>query len=306
MDFTLDQRSLRWRDFARTYADTVVRPVSAELDAQPDPEDSWSWSLVEEADRRGLRMAPAAPAYGGDSVDFLTCCIMLEEIAAADVGSAVVLAQQWKFLAMLSELGNADQRERWLTRLAENPRGLMAASFTEPNAASDTYLPYREPGAGMRTRADRVDGGWVINGMKHYISNANRADVIICFARTRPDEPITTAVTAFVVGAGTPGMRIGKVHDKCGERLANNSEIFYADVFIPDADVLGAEGAALGEVARLLRGSNAYAAACALGVARECYDRSVAWCRERVQGGKPIIEHTNIGSYLADMYLKCT
>lgn len=303
MQFALDARTVRWRGIARAYAEEAVRPVAAALDAEPNPEDAFSWALVEEADRRGLRMAPAAPAYGGDAVDFLTACVMIEEIAAADVGSAVVLAQQWKFLAMLQEMGDDDQRERWLTRLAENPRGLMAASFTEPKAASDTFLPYKVPGAGMTTWAERVDGGYVINGMKHYISNSNRADVILCFARTRRDEPVTSSVTAFVVGAGTPGLRIGKVHDKTGERLANNSEIFYEDCFVPDADVLGPEGTALGEVARLLRGSNAYAAACALGVARECYDRSVQWCRERVQGGRPIIEHENIATYLADMYL---
>ena len=98
-------------------------------------------------------------------------------------------------------------------------------------------------------------------------------------------------------------MSIGRVHDKCGERLANNAEIFYDGVFVADADVLGAVGTGLADVARLLRGSNMYAGACALGVARECYDRTVEWCRDRVQGGKPIIEHENVGAYLADMYL---
>jgi alkylation response protein AidB-like acyl-CoA dehydrogenase len=164
-------------------------------------------------------------------------------------------------------------------------------------------LPFDGPGAGMQTAATRVDGGWVINGMKHFISNANRADVIICFARTDADGPLATSVTAFLVAADTPGVSIGRVHDKCGERLANNAEIFYDDVFVADADVLGTVGTALRDVARLLRGSNMYAGACALGVARECYDRTVEWCRERVQGGKPIIEHENVAAYLADMYL---
>src|SRR5690606_1107717 len=118
-----------------------------------------------------------------------------------------------------------------------------------------------------------------------------------------PDGPIPSSVSAFLVASDTPGLSIGRVHDKTGERLANNAEIFYRDVFVPEADRLGEEGAAMTNVAKLLRGSNAYAAACALGVARECYDRTVRFCRERVQGGRPIIEHENVAAYLADMYL---
>ena len=303
MDFSLSEHTLLWRERARVFATEVVRPVAAELDARPDPADSWSWELVEEADRRGLRQAPCAPEHGGDSTDYLTDVVMLEEIAAADVGASVVLAQQWKFLQMIREMATPDQGERWLRRLADNPRGLLAASFSEPHAGSDNMLPFDGPGAGMQTFARRVEGGYVINGMKHFISNANRADVIICFARTDADGPLASSVTAFLVAADTPGVRIGRVHDKCGERIANNAEIFYDDVMVRDEDVLGTVGNGLSDVARLLRGSNMYAGACALGVARECYDRTVTWCHERVQGGKPIIEHENVASYLADMYL---
>lgn len=155
----------------------------------------------------------------------------------------------------------------------------------------------------MQTFAAKVPGGYLINGMKHYISNANRADTVLCFARTERTGPVTESVTAFIVPTDTPGFRIGKIHDKCGERIANNSEIFYEDVFVPDEDVLGVPGTALQSVGRLLRASNAYAASCALGIARECFDRTLKWCRERVQGGVPIIEHQAVGSYLADMYL---
>lgn len=299
----LDAKTVRWRQVARDFADEVVRPVAAQLDARTDPADSWSWEIVEEASRRGLRQAPAAPEHGGDDTNFLTDVVMLEEIAAADVGAAVVLAQHWKFVQMIKELGSAEQRDRWLSRIAENPRSLLACAFTEPDAGSDNMLPNPAPGAGMTSQAERRDGGYVLNGQKHFISNANRADVIISFVRTDPHGPIASSVSAFLVGAGTPGLSTGRVHDKTGERLANNAEIFYRDVMVPEEDRLGAEGTGMANVAKLLRGSNAYAAACALGIARECYDRTVRWCRERVQGGKPIIQHENVASYLADMYL---
>ncbi|NUT96941.1 MAG: acyl-CoA/acyl-ACP dehydrogenase [Saccharothrix sp.] len=303
MDFTLTEQMVTWRKVAREFADDVVRPVAAELDAAPDPRDAWSWDLVEAAEAAGLRQAPLPERFGGSGTDYVTNTIILEEVAAADLGTAVVLAQHWKFAQMLNELGTPHQREKYLGRNAANPRGLFAASFTEPTAGSDNILPFRKPGAGMQTFAEKVDGGYVVNGMKHYISNANRADTVLCFARTDREGPLTESVTAFVVPTDAEGLRIGKVHDKAGERIANNAEIFYEDVFVPDEDVLGEPGTALRSVGRLLRASNAYAASCALGIARECFDRTVRWCRERVQGGVPIIEHQAVGSYLADMYL---
>lgn len=301
--FGLPEETRRWREQARLFADEVVRPVAAELDARSDPAACWSWDLVEEADARGLRQAPLEPAYGGSSTSYLTNVVMLEEIAAADLGIAVVLAQHWKFAQLIAELGDPEQRREYLGLLAASPRGLTAASFTEPHAGSDNLLPIAIPGAGMRTFAAREDAGYRINGMKHYISNANRAALIICFARIDRDGLLTESVSAFAVPAGTPGLRIGAIHDKCGERLANNAEIFYEDVCVPLTARLGNEGAALRDVGRLLRASNAYAAACALGVARECFDRTLRWCRTRVQGGCPIIEHQAVRSMLADMYL---
>jgi alkylation response protein AidB-like acyl-CoA dehydrogenase len=303
MDFRLTQPMAEWRGRARAFADDVVRPVAADLDAQPDPEQSWSWELVDEADARGLRQAPLPTEYGGANTDYVTNTIILEEIAAADLGIAVVLAQHWKFAQMVNELGTPGQRERYLGRVAANKRGLFAASFTEPTAGSDNLLPLRTPGGGMQTFAERLEGGYRITGIKRYISNANRADTVICFARTDRHGALTDSVTAFLVPANAHKLRIGTVHDKCGERIANNAEIFYDGVFVPDEDVLGQRGTALSSVGRLLRASNAYAAACALGIARECFDRTLAWCRDRVQGGRPIIEHQAVGSYLADMYL---
>ncbi len=302
MDYRLTAEQHEWRDRARAYAQEVVAPRAAELDAQVDPAAAFSWELVEAAHERGLRLAPLPPEYGGGGTDFLTNAVMLEEIAVADMGIAVVLAQTWKFAQLLMELGTSDQRERWLRRLADNPRGLMAASFTEPQAGSDNVLPYGGVDGGMQTRATRVDGGWALNGRKHYISNANRSDTILAFARTSPDVAVKDGCSIFIVGADHPSVRFGVVHDKLGERLANNSEIFYEDCFVPESDLLGQEDAGLSDVARLLRGSNAYAAICTLGVARAALTRAVKRAKSRVQGGRPIIEHSVIAAELGQLW----
>lgn len=298
MDFSLGPEALKWREVAREFAAKVVRPVAADLDAQADPQDAWSWEIIEQANTYGLRQAPLPAAYGGSGTDHVTNVTVLEEIAAADLGIGVVLGVHWKIAQMFHAMATPDQRERHLSRMAANPRGLFAASVTEPAAGSDNFLPYTGPNGGLRTRAERVDGGYVINGVKHYISNANRADTILAYARTGDN-----GITGFILPAGTEGVRIGKVHDKCGERTANNSEIFYDNVFVPDADVLGAPDTARQDAISAMRAGNTYAAACALGIARECFDRTLSFCRSRIQGGKPIIEHQAVGSYLADMYV---
>ena len=295
MDWSLTADQRQWRDTARAYAREVVAPAAPLLDAEADPARAFSWDLVDAASEYGLRLAPLPPAFGGGGTDFLTNAVMLEEISAADLGTSVVLAQTWKFAQLLMELGTADQHERWLRRLVDNRRGLMAASLTEPNGGSDNVLPYAGVDGGMQMRATRVDGGWLLNGQKHYISNANRCDTIIAFARTNPEAPVRSGVTMFIVPADSPQVRFGVVHDKLGERLANNSEIFYEDVFVPDEE-------GLADVARLLRGSNAYAAACTLGVARTAFSRALNYTASRVQGGRPVLEHDDIGVEFAEMY----
>ncbi|HKY78315.1 MAG TPA: acyl-CoA dehydrogenase family protein [Acidimicrobiia bacterium] len=302
MDWSLTADQRRWRDTARAYATEVVAPAAPRLDAERDPEKGFSWELVDAASEYGLRLAPLPPAFGGGGTDFLTNAVMLEEIAAADLGTSVVLAQTWKFAQLLMELGTADQHERWLRRLVENRRGLMAASLTEPNGGSDNVLPYAGVDGGMQMRAERVAGGWVLNGEKCYISNSNRADSIIAFARTDPGQPVRSGVTMFIVPADSPQVSFGDVCDKLGERTANNAAIFYQNVFVPDEDLLGRENEGLADVARLLRGSNAYAAACTLGVARTAFSRALRYTAERVQGGRRVIEHDDIGVQFAEMY----
>jgi alkylation response protein AidB-like acyl-CoA dehydrogenase len=296
MDYRLDEEQRAWRERARSFAEDVVAPRAAALDAQVDP--------AEAADERGLRLAPLPTEYGGGGTDFLTNAVMLEEIAVADMGIAVVLAQTWKFAQLLMELGTPDQRSRWLPRLAKNRRGLMAASITEPVAGSDNVLTYAGVDGGMQTSAAKVDGGWVLNGQKHYISNSNRSDIILAFARTDPNAPVKDGCSVFIVPSDHSGVRFGVVHDKMGERLANNSEIFYDQTFVPEEDLLGAENCILADVARLLRGSNAYAAICTIGVARTALTRAIKRARARVQGGRPIIEHSVVAAELGDLWAR--
>lgn len=301
VDFTLSDQHRHWRQVARHFADEFVKPVSLKLDAEVDPERAFSWDLIEAASRLGLRQAPMPKRFGGDDTDHLCQVLMLEELAAVDMGVAVTFAGAWRTMKWLMVAGNDEQLERWLPRLARNPRALMAAALTEPEAGSDNMLGYRGVDGGMMMRAERVGDQWRLNGVKRYITNGNRADVIIAFARTDPSKNILEGVTTFLVPVEAAGFSIGKVFDKSGERLSNNAELIFKDVMVPDVDRFGAIGDGYSSFIRHQRSTSAYNAATVYGVAKAALIKAMAWTRQRRQGGKRIIEHQAVGAYLVDM-----
>jgi alkylation response protein AidB-like acyl-CoA dehydrogenase len=137
--------------------------------------------------------------------------------------------------------------------------------------------------------------------MKHFISNGNRASFYLLFAQTEKDKPLAEGSTCFLLERGRKGFSIGTVHDKMGERLANNAELIFENCFIPDENVVGERGKGYGLLARFFAPSNSYAGASILGVAVALYEKAVQWAKVRVQGGKPLIEHDGIRAQLAEM-----
>jgi alkylation response protein AidB-like acyl-CoA dehydrogenase len=278
-------------EMTRNFARAVVAPRSAELDAQPDPVKGFSWEIVEKLDEVGLRTATLLEEYGGAGVDSLTAAMIIEEIARADLGVAVIVAQTLKIAQTLQSGANADQRGRYLPDFANDPRFLLAIATTEPDKGSDHVIPLRDTKNQLRTTAVRRDGGWVLNGQKHFISNGNRAKLYLVFAQSERDKSLVEGQTCFLVPHDTPGFSIGQVHDKMGERLVNNAELFFDDCFVPDEDLFGEVGRGATIKARFLPASNAYAAASIIGVAEAAFDKAMTFCHERVQGGKRLIEH---------------
>lgn len=283
---------------ARRFGIEVVAPVAAELDARPEPEDCFSWEIVESASAAGLRTATLTEEHGGAGVDSLTAARIIEELAKFDLGVSVVIAQCLKIGRTLEQAADAGQRERYLPRFAEDPRFLLAIGITEPEVSSNYIIPYPED---FRTTATRVDGGWRINGKKHFISNGNVAGLYLVFAQTEPGRGLVEGSTCFLVERPSQGFTIGRVHDKMGERLANNAELLFDDCFVPDHNVLGEVGRGFEVLARFFPASNAYAAASITGLAAAAYQRSLDWTGNRVQGGKHLIEHDSVAADLARM-----
>lgn len=288
----------------RRFAQEVVAPVAADLDHELDPADSFSWDIVERGNAIGLRTLGLEADAGGVGADALTIAMVIEELAKVDLGVSVIFAQTLKISQTLSKAASEDQRQRFLPPYVDDPRALLAIAITEPDRASDYIIPFDDATASFATSARRVDGGWVLNGEKHFISNGNRASLYLVFARTEPGVSLVEGSTCFLVPRDTAGFSTGRVHDKMGERLVNNAVLNFDDCFVPEADVLGEVGEGFQVLARFFPASNAYAAASAIGVAEHAYERALSWTRQRVQGGKPLIDHDLIAADLARMWMQ--
>ncbi len=300
MEFTLNEEQLRIQAIARKFAYEELAPVAPERDRIQDWEERMPWDLTEKASALGLRQLPYPKEYGGMDADVLSCCLAGEELAVGDLGFAVNLDQTWKLSHILEKVEPA-LREPWIKRLCQEPRFLVAISMTEEGAGSDHQGYYDDPSIALYARAEKKDGKWIINGRKRYISNGPVASLYVLAARTDLTKSLRESLTGFLVPREIPGISIGHVHEKIGQRLSMNSEIFYENVEIPENHVILGEGNMFEIRGNLLAMGKPEAAATALGVGRAAFEKALDYSRERVQGGKPIGQHQAIETMLADM-----
>ena len=282
------------------FVEQEVVPRAAALDAEPDPAKCYSWDIVEKAHELGIRTMTLDEKWGGLGADPLTTAMVIEELSKGDLGVGITLGQTLKLAQIFQSGLNDEQKARVLPGFSKDPRGMLAIGITEPDNASNYLVPFPAP---FRTVAVKTKGGWIVNGMKHFISNANRASHFLFFAQTEKGKPMTAGSTCFLVERDRSGFTIGRVHDKMGERLANNAEMIFQDCFLPDENVVGKVGDGFNELAKFMPWSNAYGGATILGVAVALYKKAVDWATIRIQGGKPLIEHDGIRAQLAEMHM---
>ena len=288
-------------DTVRRFNEEVVSPVAGELDRQANPEDSFSWDIIEKADAAGIRTMTLSEDWGGIGADSMTTAMVIEELGKADIGISVIIAQTLKLAQILQVALNEEQKQKFIPMFRDTPRGLLAIGITEPETASNYFIHHEH--VPFQTKAEKVDGGWRLNGMKHFISNGNRANVYLIFAQTEKGKPLAEGSTCFLLDRRIEGFTIGHVHDKMGERLANNAELIFQDCFVPDENVVGEVGKGYQVLVDFFPASNAYAAATVIGTATAAHERAVEWAKTRVQGGKHLIEHDGIRAQLAEMHM---
>ncbi len=296
IECTEDQRSIL--ETIKKFVDEEVRSRSAALDAQPNPEDGYSFEIIEKANELGIRTMTLSEEWGGLGLDSLTTAMVIEELARGDIGISVTFAQTLKIAQIMEKALTAEQKARVLPAFVDDPTAMLAIGITEPDNASNYFIPHPTP---FRTTAEKTDGGWIVNGMKHFISNGNRSKFYLLFVQTEKEKTLSTGSTCFLVERDRPGFTIGRVHDKMGERLANNAELIFQDCFMPDENIVGIVGEGFNVLAEFFPQSNAYAGASILGCADALYEKALEWAKIRVQGGKPLIEHDGIRAQLSEM-----
>ncbi len=265
-----------------------VTPRAAEIDASGEfPED-----VRELFASHDLFALSDAKEHGGIGSGELMLCAAIEEVAKGCASCALILAAQ-ELAALPVRLSGSDElKDRILPRMASGEL-LGAFALSEAEAGSDV--------SAIRTRANRVDGGWVINGSKSWITHASVADIYVVFAVSDSDAKPSRGITAFVVSADTDGFSVGKLEHKMGMRGSPTGQLVFEDVFVPDEDAIGEPGAGFATAMRTLDRSRLGIAAQALGIAQGATDEAARYATERLAFGKPINQLQGIQFKLADM-----
>jgi acyl-CoA dehydrogenase len=278
--------------------DTVRRFVTEELrprEAEVAESDDMPADLVTQMKALGLFGLSIDPAYGGlglNMVEEVKVGIELGKTSPAmrsTFGTNIGIGSQGLVMA-----GTSDQKAKWLPGIAS---GDIITSFalTEPDVGSDS--------ANVKTRAVRDGNQWRLTGTKRYITNADRAHVFTVMART--GEAGAKGVSAFLVPADSPGLRVGTPEKKMGQQGAHVCDVHFDDVPVPPENMLGAEGEGFKVAMRVLDRGRLHIAGVCVGAAERLIADSVAYATTRIQFGKPISEHQLIQGMIADMKTEC-
>jgi hypothetical protein len=278
-------------DLAREFAAEHIAPFAAEWDrTKTFPAD-----LTRKLGELGFFGMLIPEAYDGLGLDTLTYLLAMEEISAADAASSISMGVHNSLpTQMLLRWGTEAQKQRWLRPMA---RGELLGAFalSEAEAGSDA--------ASLRAQAVRQADGWLLNGMKAWVTNGATAGVVLVMCRTDRDGDRKGArgISAFIVPTDAPGYRPQKPEDKMGLRASNTCSVALEDVRVPADALLGEEGRGLLYALSALDGGRLGVAAQAIGIARSALAHAVRYARERRQFEKPIAEFQAVQFKLADM-----
>jgi alkylation response protein AidB-like acyl-CoA dehydrogenase len=289
IELTEEQRMIR--DMAREFARAEVAPK-----AQAWEKAGWiDDDLVQQMGELGLLGMVVPEEWGGTYIDYVAYALAVEEISAGDGAlGALMSIHNSVGCGPILKYGSEAQKDRWLADLASGA-AIGCFCLTEPQAGSEAH--------NLRTRAELKDGQWVLNGAKQFVSNGRRAKLAIVFAVTDP-ELGKKGLSAFLVPTDTPGFAVDRSEHKMGIKASDTCAVTLSDCRIPEENLLGQRGKGLAIALSNLEGGRIGIAAQALGIARAAFEAALGYARERVQFGKPIIEHQSIGNLLADMQVR--
>ncbi|NKE68137.1 acyl-CoA dehydrogenase [Ramlibacter sp. RBP-2] len=289
MLLTSDQESIR--DAVRAFAQEQLWPHAARWDKEHH--------FPLEA-HRGLAALGAygicvPEELGGAGLDYLTLALVLEEIAAGDGGTSTAISvTNCPVNAILMRYGSDAQKQRWLVPLA---RGELLGAFclTEPHVGSDA--------SALRTTATREGGGYVLDGVKQFITSGKHGHVAIVIAVTDKGAG-KRGMSAFMVPTDTPGYVVARLEDKIGQHSSDTAQIQLENCRIPADHLIGEEGEGYRIALSALEGGRIGIAAQSVGMARSAFEVALAYARERESFGTAILNHQAVGFRLAECATK--
>ena len=292
--FALSEEHRAIREAVRDLCEAKVAPYAAEVDEESRyPEEAAK--ALQQADFH----APHVPEeYGGAGADALATVLVIEEIARVCMSSSLIPAVNKLGSLPLMISGSEELKKNYLTKLASGEGG-FSYCLSEPDAGSDA--------AAMKTRAVRDGDGWVLNGVKRWITNAGVSEFYTVMAVTEPDldpDKRSRGISAFVVEKSDDGVTFGAKEKKLGIKGSPTREVYLDHVRIPADRMIGEEGTGFETAMKTLDHTRVTIAAQAVGVAQGALDFALRYARERQQFGKPISEFQGLQFLLADMGMK--
>jgi len=265
------------------FATEWVAPRAKQLDQTKE----FPWETIRKMAGLSLMGIPFPEKYGGAGAGKLSYIIAVEELARACGSTSITLAAHTSLGSNPIYLfGNAAQKKKYLIPLAKGEK-LGALGITEPDAGSDVH--------GIKTTAQTTKNGYVLNGTKMFITNANVADILIVAAK------LDDAISLFIVERGTKGFSNTKAEDKLGLRASDTGELVFEDCFIPADNLLGKKGEGFTYLMKTLDEGRISIGALALGLAQGAFDKAIDYVKQRKQFGQLIGKFQAIQHMIADM-----
>ena len=290
LEFDLGEMADTIRETTERFARDKIAPIAGEIDEK----DEFPIGLWPQMGELGLHGITVEEEYGGLGLGYLEHVVAQEEVARASASIGLSYGAHSNLCVnQIRRWGNDEQKRKYLPKLISGEH-VGALAMSEAGAGSDVV--------GMKLRADKVQGGWVLNGTKFWITNAHYADTLVVYAKTAPGEG-SRGITAFIIDKDMAGFTPGQKIDKVGMRGSPTGELVFTDCEVPDENVMGPEN---GGVAVLMSGldyERTVLAGIQLGIMQACLDTVLPYVRDRKQFGKPIGAFQLIQAKVADMYV---
>ena len=289
IDLTPEQQHLS--DEVREFADTVVAPAAYEYDTKRE----LPYDIIRQMGDMGLFGLPFPVEYGGQGKSYVDLCLAVEQLARVDQSIAVTLEAGVGLGAMpIFRQGTEEQKQQWLPDLARG-RALAGFGLTEAGAGSDARA--------TQTTAEVVDGEWVINGSKQFITNSGSeiTSLVTVTAVTGRKDDGNPELSAIIVPTGTPGFTVHPAYDKVGWHTSDTHPLTFDNVRVPEANLLGERGRGYANFLEYLDEGRVAFAALATGAAQGCLEEALRYAKERVVFGRAIGENQHVAFMIARM-----